>query len=194
MRLFFSFINQLMAQPFSLIGILFAHNKWLCAQLLWMAQRDQRKRTGLAKTHLTQTAILQLSNLDQNHTQQMKQIVRRHGWSGEALVGPMGVNAAWLLVQHADHDLAFQKICLTLLESAVQRGDAQPRYLACLIDRIRVAEGLPQVYGTQFHGQAEPLPIENEAKVDERRAAMGLEPLADYVKFMNQMHGNRKSK
>jgi hypothetical protein len=192
--LFISFLNRLLAQPFNLIGILFARNKWLCAQLLWMAERDQRNRKRLARTHLTQRAILQLSNLDQNHTQRMKQIVRRHGWPGEALVGPMGANAAWLLVQHADHDLAFQKTCLTLLESAVQRGDAQPRQLAYLIDRIRVAEGLPQVYGTQFHGQAEPLPIENEAKVDERRAAMGLEPLADYVKLMNEMRGNRKSK
>ena len=194
MQLIISLFNRLLAQPFSFIGLLFARNKWLCAQLLWMAQRDQRIRKRLAKTQPTQRTIWQLSKLDRSRTERMKQIISRHGWPGKSLVGDMGANAAWLLVQHDDHDLQFQKHCLMLLESAVQRGEAKPCDLAYLTDRIRVAEGLPQVYGTQFHGQATPLPIENEAQVDERRAAMGLEPLADYLRLMNQMYGNETRK
>ncbi len=42
------------------------------------------------------------------NTQAMKQIVAQHGWPGEKLVGAMGAQAAWLLVQHVDHDREFQ--------------------------------------------------------------------------------------
>jgi hypothetical protein len=47
-----------------------------------------------------------------------------------------------------------------------------------------VNEGREQVYGTQMCGTADgaaiPWPIEDPDGVDERRAAAGLEPLADY--------------
>jgi hypothetical protein len=54
-----------------------------------------------------------------------------------------------------------------------------------LLDRIRTFEGKPQVYGTSFDwddaGQMSPLPIDDAEHVDERRAEVGLEPLADAV-------------
>jgi hypothetical protein len=44
-------------------------------------------------------------------------------------------------------------------------------------------EGRPQRYGTQFDwdaaGQLSPLPIEDQAGVDERRQTLGLRPLKD---------------
>ena len=46
-----------------------------------------------------------------------------------------------------------------------------------------VAEKRMQVYGTQFtagRSGPEPQPIEDPEGVDERRAAVGLEPLAEY--------------
>jgi len=50
-----------------------------------------------------------------------------------------------------------------------------------LTDRIRVLEGRPQVYGTQFdwdeNGEISPLPIEDAARVDQRRGQVGLEAL-----------------
>jgi hypothetical protein len=42
---------------------------------------------------------------------------------------------------------------------------------------------LPQLYGTQFTvtgGEFGPHPIEDPQRLDERRAAAGLEPFADY--------------
>jgi hypothetical protein len=45
---------------------------------------------------------------------------------------------------------------------------------------VRVAQARPQVYGTQF-ARAGPQPIEDEEHLDERRAAVGLEPFADYA-------------
>lgn len=60
------------------------------------------------------------------------------------------------------------------------------RALAYLVDRVRVAEGKPQVYGTQWgsnaDGNPEPrTPIEDEANVDILRASVGLGTIDDYL-------------
>ncbi len=66
------------------------------------------------------------------------------------------------------------------MEAAVKKKDVEPVDIAYLSDRVAVAEGRPQKYGTQFQGP-KPMPIEDEARVDERRAALGLESMADYA-------------
>src|SRR5207244_6160203 len=88
--------------------------------------------------------------IDADNTAWLKDVVRRHGWPGCSLVGAEAANAAWLLVQHADRDPAFQRECLSLMEAAVAAGDASPADLAYLTDRVLRAEGKPQRYGTQF--------------------------------------------
>jgi hypothetical protein len=129
--------------------------------------------------------LKQGQDVDRRNTAWLKGVVDKHGWPGKTLVGRDGAQAAWLLVQHADLDREFQKKCLPLLEAAVKEGEAQPMHLAYLTDRVRVAEGKKQVYGTQMRtvdGKTEPAPIEDESDVDKRRKAVGLGPLADYIK------------
>ncbi len=60
-----------------------------------------------------------------------------------------------------------------------------------LTDRVRVREGRPALYGGGLHLSGKEWvsdPIEDEAHDDERRAAMGLAPLADYVCLMRVMY------
>lgn len=97
-----------------------------------------------------------------------------------------GAQQAWLLVQHADADLAFQKDCLARLERAVAAGDASPADLAYLHDRVAVGEKRKQRYGTQYGP-----PIEDEANVDARRAAVGLGTLAEYQAEIEAMYGSK---
>jgi hypothetical protein len=73
--------------------------------------------------------------VDAANTARMKRIVAERGWPGRSLVGDDGAQAAWLLVQHADHDPAFQRACLELLGQAVQAGEADARQHAYLTDR-----------------------------------------------------------
>ena len=98
---------------------------------------------------------------------------------------------AWLLVQHADHDRAFQKKCLDLLKSQPP-GEVHLANIAYLEDRVRVGEERPQLYGTQFHvdeqGNFGPFPIEDPDNVDQRRKSMKLETLAEYTHQMEQIH------
>lgn len=118
----------------------------------------------------------------------MKQHVAEIGWPVARMVGADGARAAWLLVQHADHDVAFQRKCLDLMLALKKEDQASAVDVAYLTDRVLVNEGLEQVYGTQFHvvdGVRQPRPIRDPEKVDERRAAAGMSTLKEYAEFMN---------
>jgi hypothetical protein len=123
----------------------------------------------------------------------MRVVLAQHGWPGWRLVGNEGSHGAWLLLQHADRDTALQRTALRLLESAVRSGDASASDLAYLTDRVRVAEGRPQVYGTQLdydsRGCASPKPSEDPPQLDARRASAGLEPVAQYIQSTMVMLG-----
>ena len=128
----------------------------------------------------------ELRRLDQDNTEWLGTVIRMRGWPVRSVVGDDATNAAWLLAQHADHDLAFQRECLSLLEQAVEANEASAAQLAYLTDRVRLGEGRSQLYGTQLRhewagGELEPAPIEDPQHVDDRRAAVGLEPLALYL-------------
>jgi tetratricopeptide (TPR) repeat protein len=160
-------------------------------EILKMVEVDQAARMELARGNFKDEAAKErLRAIDTQNTARMKDIIARKGWPTRTLVGQRASHAAWLLVQHADLDLEFQKQCLPLLEKAVAQGEATPANLAYLTDRVLVAEKKPQRYGTQFHevdGKQVPQPIEDEANVDARRAAVGLGTLAEYAAQFERM-------
>jgi hypothetical protein len=125
--------------------------------------------------------------------ERMRVILGQYGWPGRRLVGEAGSHGAWLLLQHADKDTALQRNALALLTRAVSAGDASGRDLAYLTDRVRIAEGRPQLYGTQLdydsRGCASPKPSDDPAQLDARRAAMGLEPVGDYIERVMETLG-----
>ncbi len=131
------------------------------------------------------------ASIDVANTQRMKEIVEQLGWPTRSKVGGHASEMAWLLVQHADHDRAFQKMCLALVKTQAA-GEVSPGNIAYLEDRVRVGEGRPQIYGTQFYadeaGNVGPRPIEDADHVDERRQAVGLQPLSDYARDVEQSY------
>lgn len=165
-------------------------------ELLLMAAQDQAARRRLARhprlargvppeqqTEAERRDLAWARQVTARNTARMRAIVTRHGWPGRSLVGDDGAAAAWLLVQHASTDRAFQRGCLTLLQAAVRAGEASGLHLAYLTDRLLLADGLRQWYGTQLElvdGQWRPAPLEDPEGVDARRRALGLEPLDRY--------------
>jgi len=166
----------------------------LRAELLAMLVQDQAVRTGVAPAGDSRSAdelAADWDETDRRHNARMAKVLSRHGWPGWRLVGSDGAFAAWVLVQHADLDLALQERGLELMGRAVAAGDADPSDHAYLVDRVRVAKGEPQVYGTQWGsdaaGEPEPrTPIEDAAMVDVRRASVGLGTLDDYLEELAQ--------
>ena len=140
-------------------------------QLIWVAMREQWK----------------MSLRDAANRQRLKEIIKEHGWPGKSLVGADGANAAWLLVQHADADVAFQRECLALTQAAPE-GEVSPKDVAYLTDRVLVNDGKKQRYGTQMGMNFEPRPIEDADNVDKRRAEIGLPPLAQYVEDAREQY------
>jgi hypothetical protein len=114
----------------------------------------------------------------------LKAVVADRGWPGASLVGADGANGAWLLAQHADSDPAFQRQCLGLLAAAVEAGEATAQQLAYLTDRVLLAEGKQQEYGTQVTargGRWMPRNLRDPDGVDTRRAGVGLGTIAEYL-------------
>jgi uncharacterized protein (TIGR03067 family) len=166
-------------------------------KVLELLQKSNGKPEGEAAERLQQL-VAEIQEMDAKHGEWLKGAVKTHGWPGVSLVGKDGAEAAFALAQHGGQsDLEFQKKCLELLAAAVKAKDASPVHLAHLTDRVRVAAGEKQVYGTEVvekDGTLEAAPVEDEAKVDERRKEVGLPPLADSLKQMRKDRGYPEKK
>ncbi len=130
--------------------------------------------------------------IDDENAIWLRWAVTEFGWPGRSLVGDDGAHAAWLLAQHADRDPALQEQCLGLLEQAVAASEAEPRDLAFLADRVRLARGQNQIYGTQMtprDGRFTVQRLADPETVDARRASVGLEPLDDYLNLALELYG-----
>jgi hypothetical protein len=168
----------------------------LRAELLARHDEDQRIRhlaaqAATAGGRLPHEIGQEWSRIDQGNTAWLAELTRQHGWPGRSQVGDDGAQAAWLLAQHADHTADQQREFLGLLREAVAAGEASAAHLAYLEDRVRVHAGQPQLYGTQFTQDADglrPEPIEDREHLEERRAAAGLGPFAEYEA---RMHGHQ---
>jgi 23S rRNA (guanosine2251-2'-O)-methyltransferase len=111
------------------------------------------------------------------------------GWPGLRRVGADGADAAWMLAQHADRRNADRRGWLPLLTAAVEAGDADPRHLATLADRVAAVAGEPQQYGTivtlAADGEAEfGLPLADPGGLEGRRQAIGLPSVADEAPWL----------
>lgn len=173
-----------------------ALNKALQSELARMTETDQKHRAELQEHMKKQspgTATMSAEDLkalwdkqaeiDRQNMRRLEEIIKEHGWPGKSLVGKEGALAAFLIVQHAD--LEVQKRYFPLLKEAVAKGEADADDAAMLEDRILMSEGKKQIYGTQLRtveGKLELYPIDDEENVDARRAAVGLPPLAEYLK------------
>jgi len=155
----------------------------LVQTLSLLNERDQGIRRRLIADSKNPALAAQMSRIDAADRARLKQTIRQYGWPGFDLAGTDGEATAFIIVQHSDEDRAFQERCLPLIRAAVRHGQAMPSDAAYLTDRIRVGARRPQVYGTQ--GDA---PIEDAAHVDQRRASVGLGPLAEYRRQLKQTY------
>ena len=167
--------------------------------LLAMARSDQEARHRLAAVlsnpadsararHISQ----RVDSLDREHTALLQSLVEERGWPSRDDVGSSAAGAIFLLVQHADHNLALQKDYLAFLRAEHAAGRAPGETVALLTDRVRQAQGLRQVFGTQLtlrEGEVVLDPLEDSAAVDERRTELGLPPLQEYVEQVKAAYG-----
>lgn len=168
-------------------------------ELLEMRRLDQEVRNAaLAATRDGASApgpevLSRMASVDAGNTARLRESVDEHGWLGSDLVGRDGAESAFLVLQHATHPV--QTELFPLVEAGFHAGTVSGQSYALLLDRIRVGDGRPQVYGSQARPIEEWIddeptlePIEDEANVDARRAEVGLPPLAEYLELLKSIY------
>jgi hypothetical protein len=174
--------------------------EWVKAKLKHMVDIDQyvrqpfdipevRKYSEEERAEFWRRISVRFMGIDRENTAELKKLLKIYPWFTISEFGPEANQNAWLLVQHADQDPPFQRHMLTILEPLAAKGETNPKNYAYLYDRVASSFQNPterklQRYGTQGQctgpGTWEPLPVENPDKLDERRAAIGLPPMAEY--------------
>jgi hypothetical protein len=156
----------------------------LLKKLLALEVRDQEVRL-LPKKPLSKVESeafdLQMRRVDAENLPQVRAIINHYGFPNVREVGIAGVQATFLLVQHAFTDPALMQKSLHLARPLMESGDMPHVYYALLEDRVFCfVDHKPQNYGTQGTRKKTSFwycPIRDPASVNARRAEMRMVPM-----------------
>lgn len=168
-------------------------NKSLMYQLDTIHKDDQKYRIEIEvlikkfgwESNEIHSLIKAMNETDSANLIKVEAILDNYGWLGNEIIGNKGNSTLFLVLQHADQ--LTQEKYLPMMREAVLNGKAKASNLALMEDRILLRQGKKQIYGTQIGMDNQTKlyyvsPLEDPKNVDKRRASMGLEPLAEYVK------------
>jgi hypothetical protein len=154
---------------------------------------DQKYRKGIVEliqkegmqSPVVQERLKQMNYADSINLIKVQKILDEYGWLGFDKVGRMGAMTIFLVIQHSP--LPVQQKYLPMMREAVAKKQASASSLALLEDRVALREGKKQIYGSQVFTDTVTrknfvAPLEDPDNVDKRRAAVGLGPLAAYLK------------
>jgi hypothetical protein len=132
----------------------------------------------------------EVATADAEHAEKLKRLIKRDGWAA-VFNSRTSRAAAWLIVQHAPHDIEFQRECLD--EWLRRRDPSSDWQVALLTDRVALLEGRPQTYGTQLQKGSDgswrlwPVVARSVEELDTLRGEMGLPSFrADYKALTGQ--------
>lgn len=125
-----------------------------------------------------------LAYADMINLMKVEAIFKRYGWPNVLTIDDKAHIALFLVIQHTS--LKKQLQYAPLIWKAAREGKLRKSQAAMLDDRMAVAHGKPQIYGSQIVCDAATNecyvhPIAEPETVDARRGEMGMEPLATYV-------------
>lgn len=146
--------------------------------LLEVVAKDQAKESDREKLH----------KVYEDHTAKLCQILKTSGWPTTALVDREGVFAAFQILKNGG-TYELQRDLLPVIVAAIKKDPSQKSEFAGLFDRLRVSAGMKQLFGTQAVSTGGFLvlyPIEDQQKVDARRAEFGLPKLDAYIRALEQ--------
>lgn len=165
-------------------------------QLSYRVFLDQTARNAVPENSLAQLADAEkaeasrlvwreVAKIDRRNLIFIKRHLPRDGWFRYSRDGREVGRDAWVIVQHAA-DAKFQEKILLHMKPLVALHEASGEDYALLYDHIQVAQGKPQMFGSQIaciNGGFTPGPLIEPAGLDQRRAAFGLKPFDEYFKW-----------
>ncbi|HRI05726.1 MAG TPA: hypothetical protein PLV59_02160 [Candidatus Dojkabacteria bacterium] len=166
--------------------------KKIAKRLIMMAKRDQEVRDKYFALN-DKKYLDEMWKIDEKNQREFKEIFRQVGLITSEY-GSEAQMSAFLIVQHMSREeVKFMKNYLSLMKKNIT-GYPLNIY-AMLVDRVRNWEGKDQLYGTQF------MPVEGKENtyklkklykshlVEKRRMELGLEPLGEYIKKLQEERG-----
>jgi len=125
---------------------------------------------------------------EKNHVineKKVRTILDNYGWPTKEMIGEQGNWTICNVIQHADNKVRIKY--LPIMRKAVKEKKLEPRFLVRAEDRIATERGDLQIYGGQMKYYPETKsfnvwPVFDPINIDKRRAKMGLEPIAEFLK------------
>lgn len=128
----------------------------------------------------------------EGHIPLIRAIVSRYGYPNFEKVGKESSDHYFVMVQHSDYDVRFQKMMLPLIKRQVEKKEVIGSNFAYLYDRIQINSGKPQLYGTQLEydvqGNALSKNLRDRQNVNKRRAEYGMDTLEAYLARNTEIH------
>lgn len=169
------------------------HQEDLIAVLdtIWKTeQRPITLRDSLMKIYGPESALVkeQQAIYEKNHVineRKVKDILDKYGWPAKEMAGEQGNWTICNVIQHSDNTVRIQY--LPMMRQAVKDQKLEPRFLVRAEDRIATERGDLQIYGGQMKyypetGSFNLWPVFEPENIDKRRADIGLEPIAQFLK------------
>lgn len=126
----------------------------------------------------------ELRNLNKNHTEIVKNVIKEIGFPTIKLTSQKAYKAAILVVLHSE-DIDFLNTVIDLLQKT-EKGSIEKRDIAYMIDKVKVIQNLPQVYGTQYRIDSSKnvtfIEISDPENLESRRQDMEMESFEEYKK------------
>jgi len=168
------------------------------------ATPDKKLKEDLIKMASRQhELLLQVVDKDQKRSDQEKlhklykqdavkfcEILKTQGWPTTSLVDSAGVLASFYILKNSG-TYELQRDLLPVILAVIKKDPTQKSEFAGLFDKLRVSAGMKQLFGTQavsMGGFLVLYPIEDEAKVDARRAEFGLPTQDDYIRSLEHTY------
>jgi len=118
----------------------------------------------------------------------VKKVIAEMGFPTVGLTSIKAYKAAVLVVLHSG-DLELLNQSIETLRNA-DPASIQKRDIAYMIDKMRVIQNLPQLYGTQYRinktGKVAFIDIERSKDLEKRRAEYGMESFEEYRKVIEK--------
>jgi hypothetical protein len=182
-------------------------NSELVARIAGLAASDQYERNLLIGSQQDEKLSQQqkaeaatrfealLGQRDGARLDALKAILAKTSLTQLAQIDGQTANLVLMMAIHADH--VFQRSLVDEITALAKDKKISPQLAATFTDKLALGDGKPQVYGTQASCSSRnggPLTwgatgMEPDAALDARRAAIGLEPFADYLANFPRSYG-----
>ena len=131
----------------------------------------------------TQQAIYEKNHIV--NERKVKAILDKYGWPTKEMIGVQGNWTICNVIQHSDNEIRIKY--LPMMRKAVKEKKLEPRFLVRAEDRIATEKEELQIYGGQMKYYPETKsfnvwPVYDPVNIDKRRAEIGLEPIAEFLK------------